>query len=142
MSLIGYMEQGQKSERSITVSGNLTGIASTGDRAVNIGGGGSTSDAVMSWLATGAISPDEARLRLEHEIFGSFGIPGPAIGVAAWGPGGSGTSWARYLCPDCGMEFDGTAPGIARSLGAHRDSGQCEQRRKSSSSPDGSVNGV
>jgi hypothetical protein len=83
------------------------------------GAGGSTSGDVMAWLANGLISTDEARLRLNVEMLSGFGLPGPDLGE----------TFTRKACPDCGMEFSGTADAIDTSLYVHRKEGQCEQRR-------------
>ena len=120
-SLIGYMEKGQKGERSIAVSGNLTGIASTGDGAVNLGGtaitigAGTASEAVLAWLANGwRTAADPAQREVAFD----------ALKTAL-----DGDTFTRRACPDCGMEFAGTADAIDTSLYAHRKGGQCDQRR-------------
>ena len=122
---------------SITVSGNLTGIASTGGGAVNVaytggtaitmfpGGTGFTPAQVdaCALLASGHITAGEARERLERldrEIAGTFGVP----------PVSLADLFTRKACPDCGMEFGGTAQAVSVSLQAHEESGQCEQRRR------------
>ena len=113
-SLIGYMEKGKKPTdpgpievggRSVSVSGNLTGIASTGDGAANVIYAGGTVATVIAWgggaggssssldsmaltnnvaatireqLASGQVSVEEARER----IITAFGVPGPVLGDA------------------------------------------------------------
>jgi hypothetical protein len=88
------------------------------------GAGGSSTYAPVTpeMIMTGQISPDEARLRLNAEMLGAYGVPGPDLGGSA--------AWTRKACPDCGMEFSGTPADLAASFRAHEESGQCEQRRK------------
>jgi hypothetical protein len=87
------------------------------------GAGGSSTYAPVTpeMIMTGQISPDEARLRLNAEMLGAYGVPGPDLGGSA--------AWTRKACPDCGMEFSGTPADLAASFRAHEESGQCEQRR-------------
>ena len=120
MSLIGYIEGGRKrADPGPIPLGPVmrTGdIASASNMALKSGAVG-----IHEMLATGLMTPDEARLRLEHEIFGSFGIPGPALDSHAY---------ERHACYLCDMEFTGTQDALARSLAVHEESGQCEQRRR------------
>jgi hypothetical protein len=149
--LIGYIEQGQKPNAvkrgttystyvgtgnltaselappppSVSVRGSTDAVHYAGGTAITVsawdaGAGGSTSEDVMAWLANGLISTDEARLRLNAEMLSGFALPGPDVGNA----------FTRKACPDCGMEFSGTADAIDTSLYVHRKEGQCEQRRK------------
>jgi len=71
-------------------------------------------------LASGHITADEARERLDREITGTFGVP----------PASLADLFTRWACPDCGMEFTGTPPDLAASRAAHDEFGQCEQRRR------------
>jgi hypothetical protein len=90
--------------RSISISGNLIGIASAGDSTLNL-------------VANGFASADEMRERIVQ----AFSVPPPDTGSAP--------AWRRYACT-CGMEFDGAPADISRSLDVHRTSGQHAQALK------------
>lgn len=150
--LIGYMEGGQKGNRSVSVSGNLAGIASTGTGTVNVtytggtaitmpsGGTGFTSSQVetCALLATGLITVDEARLRLNAEILGAFGVPPPVIG---WPHSCTeqrlkpqGAPVIHHDCC-CGHRFTGTEAWVAREIDDHCVSGRCPAFRGTDPGP-------
>ena len=133
--LIGYVDQGQKGARSISVGGNLAGIASTGDAAVNLGGagGGSRDDSAnyVELVTNGRISADEARTRILGEMFGSFGVPAASLGYDATEQRlkPPGAPVITEYCT-CGYKFTGTAEWIRRELDIHHASGGCPHTAK------------
>jgi len=73
-----------------------------------------------NWPLQLLVTVDEARERLNREVVAAFGVP----------PASLADLFTRKACPECGMEFGGTAQAISVSLQAHREGGQCEQRRR------------
>lgn len=133
---------------SITVSGNLDGIASTGQGSVsiqvstspsaqvNVGSGNSQvvwsesgkTDPVVLMTQNGAISPAEARERLNREIVASWGVPPMMLEEHTHKAGDPAPT---EQCPKCGARFCGTPDYLRSAFRMHQRTG-C---RQSSSSP-------
>jgi hypothetical protein len=140
--LIGYIEQGQKpADPGPIAVGRTNTVHYAGGTAITVsawsaGGGGSTSGDVMAWLANGLISTDEARLRLNAEMLGAYGVPGPDLGESdAWKREAErqARKKAAPVFPEyctCGKEFTGTAEQNRRALDTHHASGECPHSAK------------
>jgi hypothetical protein len=106
----GSVTGGAGGTGSATIQGS--GIVSTGDGAVNLqalqGHILSEEERITQSVMNGFISLGEAAAFLREQM--------PPV--------------AREACPDCGMEFTGTATDRQHSLAVHRVSHQCEQRQR------------
>ena len=123
--LTGYAERGQKGTVSITVT-------SSPGAQVNVGGGaGGSGQTVIAFaspetpditeqVAAGLITADEARLRLNAEIFALWGVP-PALLEDHTHKVGDPIPIER--CPWCGAQFAGTPDYLRGAYRMHRQRG-------------------
>lgn len=105
-----------KPGRSITVSGNLTGIASTGDGAVNVAYTGGTA-ITMGGADRAALENLVAmqEMFLDSEMRRTYGKPPKPV-------------FPEYCT--CGKEFTGTAEQNRQALDTHHASGECPHTPK------------
>ena len=126
-SLIGYMEKGQRTAwdpgpievggRSVSVSGNLTGIASTGDGAANV------IYAAAETVATG-VHGVAAQGRFRHREPGASPKRVACRDAIEQRRKPPGAPVITEYCT-CGTKFTGTPEWIRMRLDVHRASGAC-----------------